>query len=277
MSSDNTKLWDILGRTDPAATKGFTRGGGFKGTAIKPVWSFKRMTEEFGPCGTGWGIGAPEFQVLPGSDGETLVYCTTSIWYEKKEQIVWGVGGDKVIAKFSSGPKSDDEAFKKAYTDAITNALKFIGVGADVHMGRFDDSKYVNEMRQEFAEEQPAPPEKQKRQVGYRDDGSRTSYALKTEQPELWDEFRREVDECATLVSLERLRTAWRSKATAEKWNKQYLSTAAEVFGAREEAIRKEMERLTDAEPDELAELPAKTALEHSIASNSYVKNYTAG
>ena len=34
-----------------------------------------------------------------------------------------------------------------AVTDAI-DALKLIGVGADVHMGMFDDSKYVAEVRQ---------------------------------------------------------------------------------------------------------------------------------
>jgi hypothetical protein len=64
---------------------------------------------------------------------------------------VFGVGGDKVVIKQQSGLRSDDEAFKKAFTDAVTNALKLIGVGADVHMGLFDDSKYVNEVRQEFA------------------------------------------------------------------------------------------------------------------------------
>jgi len=235
MASENTKLWDILGRTDPAATKGFTRGGGFRGTAIKPVWSFKRMTEEFGPCGTGWGIGAPEFQVLPGAEGETLVYCTASIWYEKKEQIVWGVGGDKVIAKFSSGPKSDDEAFKKAYTDAITNALKFIGVGADVHMGRFDDSKYVNEMRQEFAEEQPAPPEKQKRQVGFSPNGNRTAYAMKQEKA--WEPFERELAECTTIPSLKKFAMAWSAKVEEDKWPEGWKVVAKEEIEKRKDAI----------------------------------------
>lgn len=145
----NTDLWDKLGKTDPAHTKQFTRGGGFRGTAIKPMWSYRRMTEEFGPCGQGWGINAPSFQVVP-TDGEVLVYCTVSIWYGERERVVFGVGGDKVVGKFTSGLKSDDEAFKKAFTDGITNALKMIGVGADVHMGMFDDNKYVNEMKAEF-------------------------------------------------------------------------------------------------------------------------------
>ena len=154
----NTDLWDRLGKTDPKHTKPFQRSGGFKGTAIKPMFSYRLMTEEFGPCGEGWGVHEPSFQVYPGAEGEVLVYCTVSVWYGPQPvRMVCGVGGDKVISKFSSGLKSDDEAFKKAFTDAITNALKMIGVGADVHMGLFDDSKYVNSVREEFVAEEANP------------------------------------------------------------------------------------------------------------------------
>lgn len=150
----NTDLWDRLGKTDPHHTKPFQRSGGFKGTAIKPIWSYKMMTKEFGACGEGWGVNEPSFQVVAGNDGEILVYCTVSIWHGTKDKVVFGVGGDKVVAKFTSGLKSDDEAFKKAFTDAVTNALKLIGVGADVHMGMFDDSKYVNALKDEFSEKE---------------------------------------------------------------------------------------------------------------------------
>lgn len=149
-----TDLWDKLGKTDPKHTKGFSRAGGFKGTAIKPIWVFRRMTEEYGPCGIGWGINAPTFQTVASPDGEVLVYCTVSIWHGARDQIVFGVGGDKAIAKRKEGAAfSDDEAFKKSFTDAITNALKLIGVGADVHMGLFDDAKYVKEIGKEFEED----------------------------------------------------------------------------------------------------------------------------
>lgn len=160
MAENNTRLWDKLGRTDPNQTKGFKRAGGFSGTAIKPMWSFRRMTEELGPVGYGWGVNEPSFQVVQGIDGEVLVYCTVSVWIHENGQArshpTFGVGGDKVVVKQSSGLRSDDEAFKKAYTDAIGNALKLIGVGADVHMGLFDDSKYVQEMEQEFSAPKPA-------------------------------------------------------------------------------------------------------------------------
>lgn len=148
-------LWDRLGRTDPAHTKPFKRSGGFSGTSIKPIYSYRRMTEEFGSCGEGWGVNEPTFQVVNGSEGEVLVFCTASIWYGARDRVVYGVGGDKAVVKQSSGLRGDDEAFKKAFTDGITNALKMIGVGADVHMGMFDDDKYVNSLKEEMAASPP--------------------------------------------------------------------------------------------------------------------------
>jgi hypothetical protein len=171
---DKTALWDRLGKTDPKHTKGFQRAGGFKGTAIKPMWSFRRMTEEFGACGEGWGINEPKFQIVEANE-ETLVFCTVSIWHGARENVVFGVGGDKAVGKNRNGAFTDDEAFKKSFTDAITNALKLIGVGADVHMGLFDDSKYVNEAKAEFAEKRENPhvtrPEDIVPEVEYDDQG----------------------------------------------------------------------------------------------------------
>lgn len=149
---DNLRIWNTLGKTDPAHTKGFSRAGGFKGTAIKPIWITQRLTEQFGPCGVGWGFERPDFQVIPNEFGDIPVYCTVTAWYMDggKQHFIYGVGGDKVVTQRQSGIFTDDEAFKKAFTDALGNAFKFVGVGADVHMGLFDDSKYVAEVREEF-------------------------------------------------------------------------------------------------------------------------------
>lgn len=150
--SDKTKIWEALGRTDPAQTKGFTRVGGFKGTAVKPMWCNLRMTEYFGPCGIGWGMDKPSFEVHEAGE-EMMVFCTAGLWYmdgDKRGQ-VYGVGGDKFVTKGKDGSRTSDEAFKAAYTDALGNAMKFIGVAADIHMGLFDDSKYLQEAREAFA------------------------------------------------------------------------------------------------------------------------------
>lgn len=243
--SENTKLWDMLGRTDPAHTKSFTRGGGFKGTAIKPMWSYRRMTEEFGPCGKGWGINAPDFTVQDVGE-ERLVYCTVSIWYETREQVCFGVGGDKVLAKNKYGISSDDEAFKKAFTDAVTNALKMIGVGADVHMGMFDDNKYINTMRQEFADE-PAQTEKPKRQVGYRDDGTRTPHSLNKEQ--VWQEMQRELAECQTITAVNKLAMAWSKKIEADKWPDTWRELVPAEFAHRRAQIDQKFANDDDSFP----------------------------
>lgn len=155
----NTAIWDALGKTDPSATKGFKRGGGFSGTSVKPMWVLRRLTEEFGPAGVGWGVNKPEFTVVHATDGEVLVYCTVSTWHGSKDNVLWGVGGDKAVAQRSGKPFADDEAFKKAFTDAVGNAFKSIGTAADIHMGLFDDDKYVSAMREEFAEEVAPPAE----------------------------------------------------------------------------------------------------------------------
>lgn len=219
----NLELWDRLGKTDPAHTKGFTRGGGFKGTAIKPMWSYKRMTEEFGPCGTGWGVCEPSFQVVPGPEGEVLVFCTASIWYGPEKNLVFGVGGDKAVGKNKYGLQTDDEAFKKAFTDAITNALKLIGVGADVHMGMFDDSKYVNTMREQFADDKAA------------DDKPKPVSAA--EQKRGLEAIEADLLDCHTIADVNKCAKIWASIMDRDGWSKDYRDTAIPKFATRRTAL----------------------------------------
>ncbi len=228
--TDNGKLdlWERLGRTDPKHTSRFQRAGGFKGTAIRPIYSYQRMTEEYGPCGIGWGVGEPSFQTLNGADGEVLVYCTVSIWHGDKGNLVFGVGGDKVVNKFSSGLKSDDEAFKKAFTDAVTNALKLIGVGADVHMGLFDDSKYVNEMKQEFSKRPEIIHETLPEDVGpvsdqeiIKRDPNIQVLTVDAQRP-IFAELGTELHRCETVEELKRWKISARSRASrlSDSWRK---------------------------------------------------------
>lgn len=147
----NLALWAVLSKTDPRHTKSFKRAGGFSGTAIRPIWIIQRLTEMFGPVGVGWGMGKPTFELVHASEGEVSVYCTVECWHTNRENVFFGVGGDKAVGKNKHGLNVDDEAFKKAFTDAVGNAFKFVGVGADVHMGLFDDSKYVRDAANEFA------------------------------------------------------------------------------------------------------------------------------
>lgn len=206
--TDNKKLWEALSRTDPAHTKAFSRAGGFKGTAVKPQWVVMRLTEEFGPVGLGWGMGEPSFQVVP-SGTEVLVYCTVSAWHTSRDNVFWGVGGDKVSTARQSGAFHDDEAFKKAFTDAIMNAFKFVGVAADVHMGMFDDSKYVAEVKAEFSQEQTkrdtGPSEVDGKDWWGAEGAGVTAHAAKREGwDDLHEQMRSQIDQLTTAL-------AWKS------------------------------------------------------------------
>lgn len=217
----NTALWDKLGKTDPAHTKQFKRAGGFSGTAIKPMWSYRRMTEEFGPCGIGWGVNEPSFQVVPGSDGEVLVYCTVGAWHGNREQVVYGVGGDKVVGKNKYGLTSDDEAFKKAYTDALTNALKMIGVGADVHMGLFDDSKYVNTVAGEFAQQNAAPAKP----------------ISAAEMKRGLEAIKNDLLDCKSIVRVNQCAQYWGGVMRDQNWSKDYREEAIPLFAKRRDEL----------------------------------------
>lgn len=155
--TENLRVWSALAKTDPNHTKTFKRAGGFSGTAVKPIYQTQKITEQFGPCGIGWGIGEPQFTIVNGDNKEVLVFCTVAVWHTAPENRFYGVGGDKVVTYIKANPQysrperweNDDEAFKKAFTDAVGNAFKQLGMAADVHMGLFDDAKYVAGLRRE--------------------------------------------------------------------------------------------------------------------------------
>lgn len=156
--SDNLKLWNAVEKTDPAFTKDFNRGGGFKGTAINPTYLAKRATEQFGPLGIGWGWEILQEEMMVGApiaEGvNELVHCLlVKVWFkwEGERGEVQQFGATTFVGKNKYGPFTDEETKKKSLTDGISKCLALIGFSSDVHMGRYDDSKYVNDRRAEVA------------------------------------------------------------------------------------------------------------------------------
>lgn len=140
--TDNMRIWDAVSKTDPANTKRVNQRGGF--TAIGAHSQIMEATRQFGPIGIGWGYTASQPIVI----GETVTVGVT-IWHGDRNNAygpVWG-GADLC----DSRGKPDSDAPKKAETDGLTKGLSQLGFNADVFLGRFDDNKYVEQMRQEFA------------------------------------------------------------------------------------------------------------------------------
>lgn len=161
MSNENLKLWDAVSRTDPASTKNFSRSGGFKGTAISPMYLIHKATSLWGPMGEKWGVRIVSDKVI---DGGPLIHETLGVvGCERVHQVqieliypagtVPAFGQTIMVGKNKYGFFTDEDAPKKSLTDALTKALSWLGFSSDVHMGRFDDVKYVEAVRKEIAEE----------------------------------------------------------------------------------------------------------------------------
>ena len=103
--------------------------GGAYGAAglsdVNPQWRIERMTEIFGAVGDGW-VWEPIEQWVENG----VHYAHVAVQYKKADGEyslpVHGYGGTKV------GGKDDSDLLKSSMTDALSNALRYLGVGADV-------------------------------------------------------------------------------------------------------------------------------------------------
>ena len=134
--------------TPPADALKTIGGGRLKGmTDIKPQWRLEKMTEVFGPCGIGWRYEITRQWTEQGDSGQVLAFCNINLYYKYSGQwseAIPGTGGNMLITKESKGLYSSDEAYKMALTDAISVAMKSIGMAADIYRGAGIDSKYAH-------------------------------------------------------------------------------------------------------------------------------------
>lgn len=144
LANENLAIYN-KGRAVPQEALKPIGGGRLKGmTNINSMWRIKKLTELFGPVGIGWKTVTLSEDVVPGHDGEQVVNTRIALYV--KVDGVWsepieGSGGAKLVVKETGGLFTDDEAFKKAFTDALSVACKFLGIGADIYFEQ-DCSKY---------------------------------------------------------------------------------------------------------------------------------------
>lgn len=143
----NLYLWERYQECPPEAKKTI-RGGKLNGmTDISPIWRYKALTEAFGVAGDGWGIDDTQFTVLDGAKGEKVVMCTLTLWHESngRKNRVPGQGGAMLINTEKGELRTNDEAYKMAYTDAVSVACKQLGFAANVYWQGGADSKYARQ------------------------------------------------------------------------------------------------------------------------------------
>ena len=144
---ENLEIYNRLREVPPEAQKKIN-GGRLNGmTDISPMWRIKKLTEEFGPAGRGWYTDNHKVTTMPGDGGEVVLSYSLDLHVFYKDTNEWskpihGIGGSKLVVKERNGLYTDDEAEKKAYTDAISVACKALGMGANVYWSA-DRTKYT--------------------------------------------------------------------------------------------------------------------------------------
>lgn len=155
MNNENMKLWHSVFKTDPNAVKPI-EGKTYKGNSPKPYWLIEQATKHFGACGIGWGVEVVNQSYQQVSPDDWLHTATVRVWYilDGKRGVIEQCGGTKAAYKTKSGSHVvDDDAAKKSVTDGMTKCFSMIGFAGDIFSGRWDDSKYVEQIRTEFEDE----------------------------------------------------------------------------------------------------------------------------
>ena len=144
--SDNLHIYRQVSSVPEDAQKPFESSWGKKLTEINGMWRIQKLTELFGPCGEGWFTEVTRQERVDFPNGEVCVFTDINLYLKDTKTGRWskpirGTGGNRLVLKNADGLFIDDEAYKKAYTDALGIACKALGFGADIYWGR-NDSKY---------------------------------------------------------------------------------------------------------------------------------------
>lgn len=140
---ENLYIYDKV-RSVPQNAQKEIKAGRLKGmTDINPMWRIKVLTEQFGICGIGWKTQIVRTWIDGGANDEIVTNVEILLFI--KVDGAWsegipGIGGSKMVTKENNGLYTDDECYKKAYTDAISVACKALGIGADIYWN--ENTKY---------------------------------------------------------------------------------------------------------------------------------------
>jgi hypothetical protein len=159
--AENLALWCRVEKTDPKHVKPIT-GKQYSGNSPKPHYMVWRLTQEFGPCGIGWGFKVVSQGFQRFSDTDTLHTALVDFWYvlDGKRGEFQQMGQTTASYVTSAGKfKVDEDAPKKSVTDALVKCASYLGFAGDIFMGRWDDSKYVEGLKKEFEPEPTLNPE----------------------------------------------------------------------------------------------------------------------
>lgn len=145
MENTNLTLWNKVEKTNPKYTKN-AKIGGHAITSISPQYQIMMVTEQFGVYGEKWGFKNITLSYDLVEKMNLVVFKGTFFFPSGEFEIINSIKlyMDRALTMV------DDNFAKKIETDALTKAISKLGFNADIFMGKFDDVRYVEEMKKEF-------------------------------------------------------------------------------------------------------------------------------
>jgi hypothetical protein abauAB_17813 len=150
MDNPNLSIFNKVRKVPDNALKQINAGR-LKGMSdVNPVWRILAMTDTFGVCGVGWKYEITK-QWTETYGNEIKGFCNINMFIKvdgEWSDAIPGTGGASFVAMERNGAYVSDEVYKMALTDALSVAMKSIGVAADVYFAKGADlgTKYaINE------------------------------------------------------------------------------------------------------------------------------------
>lgn len=150
-ANPNLRFYEVL-KVVPEEAKKKIEGGRISGmTDINPQWRIGMMTDVFGPCGIGWKYEiVKQWQEQYGQEVKAFTNINLYIKVDGEwSEPIPGTGGASTVEINSKGyTYVSDECYKMSLTDALSVAMKALGVGGDIYFSKgvkFFGTKYEAE------------------------------------------------------------------------------------------------------------------------------------
>ena len=150
MENPNLSVFNKVRQVPQSALKQIGAGR-LKGMSdVNPMWRILAMTDTFGVCGIGWKYEIVK-QWTETFGNEIKGFCNINLYVKVDDgwsDAIPGTGGSSFVTMERNGAYVNDEVYKMALTDALSVAMKSLGVAADIYFAKGADlgTKYaINE------------------------------------------------------------------------------------------------------------------------------------
>ncbi len=150
MVNPNLSVFNKVRQVPQSALKQIGAGR-LKGMSdVNPLWRIMAMTDTFGICGIGWKYEITK-QWTETYGNEIKGFCNINLYVKVDgswSDAIPGTGGSSFVTIERNGAYVNDEVYKMALTDALSVAMKSLGVAADIYFAKGADlgTKYaINE------------------------------------------------------------------------------------------------------------------------------------